>query len=440
MVMHAPPLQVHEVIDSRPLSRLQFYAISLCILTAVLDGFDTQIIGMLAPVISRSLGLPVTHFGPVFSAGLFGMLVGAVTLGPLADRYGRKTMIVLSSALFGALSLATAFSHSYDQLLILRFATGVGLGGALPNAISLASEYSPRRYSRTVVSTLMCGMPLGALLGGIISATLIPLHGWQSVFIVGGALPLAVALLSALFMPESPRFLVRRGGRQRQLGDIVRRIAPDIDSSRMRYAPAEAMTRIPLRDLFAPEHATQTLLLWVPYFMNLVVLYFIVSWMPAVLTGAQHSVAAGIRAVAVFSLGGVVGCLLQGPLMNRFGMRRVLISELMVYTVLAVVLANGADRPEVVVVVSALMGVAIQGVQAGLNALAAEVYPIHMRATGVGCAVGIGRIGSISGPLVGGVLLQLHWSVSDVFLAGIAPAVIAMIAVAVNKGARRAAA
>ncbi|MEW6346630.1 MAG: MFS transporter [Pseudomonadota bacterium] len=430
-------IQVHEVIDARPLSRLQFYAISLCILTAVLDGFDTQIIGMLAPVISRGIGVPVTHFGPVFSAGLLGMLLGAVSLGPLADRFGRKTMIVLSTVLFGALSIATAYVETYDQLLILRFLTGVGLGGALPNAISLASEYAPRRHSRTIVATLMCGMPLGAVLGGVISATLIPIHGWQSVFIVGGSLPLAVALLSLTLMPESPRFLVLRGGKQRQLGAIVRRIAPDLDPSLVRYAPEDAAARVPLRDLFAREHAVQTLLLWIPYFMNLVVLYFIVSWMPAVLSSAQHSVSAGIRSVALFSLGGVVGCLLQGPLMNRFGTRRVLISELVAYMLLAVTLASSAGNAHTVVVVSVLMGVAVQGVQAGLNALAAEIYPIHMRATGVGCAVGIGRIGSICGPLIGGILLELHWSVSEVFLAGIVPAVVAAVAVALRRSARR---
>lgn len=346
-------------------------------------------------------------------------------------------MIVISSLLFGALSLATAHAQTYDQLLMFRFLTGIGLGGALPNAISLASEYSPKRHSRTVVSTLMCGMPLGAVLGGVISATLIPVHGWQSVFVVGGALPLAVALLSIKFMPESPRFLLLRGGKQRELGKIVERIAPDLDSTSLNYNQTETATRVPLQELFAREHALQTLLLWVPYFMNLVVLYFIVSWMPAVLSGAQHSVSAGIRSVALFSLGGVVGCLIQGPMMNKFGMRIVLISELVVYMLLAITLANTTQNAEIVISVCVLMGITVQSVQAGLNALAAEIYPIHMRATGVGCAVGIGRIGSISGPLMGGILLQLHWTVSEVFLAGIAPAVVATAAIALNKSGGR---
>ncbi|KXV03487.1 MFS transporter [Caballeronia megalochromosomata] len=430
-------LQVHEVIDARPLSRLQFHAITLCMLTAVLDGFDTQVIGMLAPVIARDLGVPASHFGPVFSAGLIGMLIGAVTLGPLADRYGRKRLIVLSSIIFGALSLVTAFASRLDQLLVLRLLTGIGLGGALPNAISLASEYAPKRHSRTVVSTLMCGMPLGAMFGGLVSAALLPIYGWQAVFIAGGVLPLIVSLASMMLLPESPGFLVLRDDRRLQLDRIVRRIAPDVDPARVRGNATTPDTRVPMRELFAPGRAMQTTLLWIPYFMNLVVLYFIVSWMPAVLVGAQQSVGTGIKAVALFSLGGVAGCGAQGPLMNRFGMRRALLCELMIYAALAMTLAKAAGDASVVVAVSLLMGVVVQGVQAGLNALATEIYPISMRATGVGCAVGIGRIGSISGPLIGGMLLQMHWSASEVFLAGIVPAVIAASAIALNPSARR---
>jgi MFS transporter, AAHS family, 4-hydroxybenzoate transporter len=429
-------LHVHEVIDARPLSRLQFHAISLCMLTAVLDGFDTQVIGMLAPVMARGLNVPATHFGPVFSAGLVGMLIGAVTLGPLADRYGRKRLIVLSSIIFGVLSLATAFAQSLEQLLVLRLVTGIGLGGALPNAISLASEYAPKRHSRTVVSTLMCGMPLGAMFGGVVSAALLPRYGWQAVFIAGGTLPLIAAAISIVLMPESPGFLALRTERRSQLDRVIRLIAPDVNPACVRGSATTAHARVPLRELFAEGHATQTMLLWVPYFLNLVVLYFIVSWMPAMLVGAQQGVATGIQAVSLFSLGGVAGCLVQGPLMNRFGMRRTLLCELLIYAALAVTLAKTVGDTSMVLAISFLMGVVVQGVQAGLNALATEIYPVHMRATGVGCAVGIGRIGSISGPLIGGMLLQMHWTGSEVFLAGIVPAAIAALAIAVNRGAQ----
>ena len=369
-------LKMQEVIDARPLSRLQFQAISLCMLIAVLDGFDTQVIGMLAPVMSQSLGVPMALFAPALSASLVGMLIGAFTLGPLADRYGRKRLIVISATMFG-------------------------LGGALPNAIPLASEYSPKRLARTIVSTLVCGMPLGATLGGVISGVLLPVSGWQSVFVVGGTLPLIAALLSMSFMPESPEILAQCVEKREQLNSIVRRIAPDVDLASVEARSVERPQRVPLRELFEQGRAVQSVLLWIPYFMNLVVLYFIVSWMPSMLVGAHQTVGTGIEAVTLFSIGGVVGCLRQGPLMNQFGVRRSMLCQLLAYMLLAIVLANSADAAPLVIGVSFMLGVAVQGVQGGLNALAAEIYPARMRATGVGCAVGIGRVGSCAGPLAG---------------------------------------
>jgi AAHS family 4-hydroxybenzoate transporter-like MFS transporter len=200
----------------------------------------------------------------------------------------------------------------------------------------------------------------------------------------------------------------------------------------------ERPQRVPLRELFEQGRAIQSVQLWIPYFMNLVVLYFIVSWMPLVLVGAHQTVGTGIKAVMLFSIGGVLGCVTQGPLMNRFGVRRSMLCQLLVYMLLAIVLAKSADTAPLVIGVSFVLGVAVQGVQGGLNALAAEIYPARMRATGVGCAVGIGWVGSFAGPLAGGILLQWHWTASQVFLAGIAPALVAAFAIAVKGGHPRA--
>ncbi|QRX81812.1 MFS transporter [Glaciimonas sp. PAMC28666] len=437
MTQPSSSLFIHDVIDTRPLGRLQLSAIITCILIVVLDGFDTQTIGMLVPAMSKDLGIPIKAFGPIFSAGLVGMLLGAVVLGPLADRFGRKTMIVLSSLLFGSLSFATSYAGSFDQLLVLRFITGIGLGGALPNALSLAAEYAPKKFSRTIVATLMCGMPLGAVLGGMVSSILLPIHGWHSVFIVGGFLPVAVALFALGFMPESARFLVARGGNKTRLHAIMRRIAPDLPPKQTYHAPQQISNSVPIGELFSNGRWVDTILLWIPYFMNLVVLYFIVSWMPAVLIGSHHPISVGIQAITLFSLGGVAGCLAQGPLMNRFGARTVLLAQLTTYAALAIILANWSERYLVVVVISTLMGVVIQGAQAGFNVLATEIYPTHMRATGVGFAVGIGRIGSICGPLAGGLMLTLQLDVKYIFLAGIVPALIAATAIAWNRTVKR---
>lgn len=435
MIAQGQPLLVQDVIDARPLGRFQCLAIGLCILVAVLDGFDTQTIGMLAPSIAVSLGVPVKSFGPVFSAGLIGMLLGAITLGPLADRYGRKTMIVFSCVLFGSLSLGTAYVTTLEQLFWLRLLTGVGLGGALPNAIALASEYAPQRYARTTVTTLMCGMPLGAVLGGAVSAALLPRAGWHAVFIVGGVLPLAVAVLIALIMPESARFLIARGRDLSRLAQIMQRIAPELLGDE-HYRAADTTRRtggVPIRLLFTEGRALGTVLLWIPYFLNLVVLYFIVSWMPAVLLGARQPASAGIAAITAFSVGGVLSSVIQGALMNRFGARRVLLCELLACAALMLVLGTWPEDYALVVAVSFAIGAVVQGAQAGFNALAAEIYPTHMRATGVGGAVGIGRIGSISGPVLGGVLLAANWSPGTIFMAGIVPALIAAVAVAANR-------
>lgn len=427
------PLYLKDVIDQRPVSRLQWRAIAICILIAVLDGFDTQTIGMLAPAISKELAFPISRFGPIFSAGLVGMLIGAMVLGPLADRVGRKSMVIISTLLFGALSLLTAYASTYDQLLLCRFITGVGLGGALPNALALASEYSPKRYARIIVTTLMCGMPLGAVLGGVTTSVLLPVHGWHSVFIVGGILPLALALVATAFMPESARFLILKGGASRRFVALMQRLAPDLPNGQTFQVPSSHRTAVPIRELFIGGRWRDTLLLWIPYFMNLVVLYFIVSWMPVVLLKANHPVAVGIAAVSLFSVGGVLGSVLQGWLMNYFGVRKTLIAELIIYAGLAFMLSAWSNSYVAVVAISTLMGMVIQGVQAGLNAMATEIYPTHMRGTGVGFAIGIGRIGSICGPLAGSLMLALHLDVAHIFLMGIVPATLAILAIAINR-------
>ncbi|WP_039783331.1 MFS transporter [Herbaspirillum huttiense] len=431
----ATPIQVSEVIDARPVGMVQWSAIGTCILIAVLDGFDTQTIGMLAPAMSRELGIPMARFGPIFSAGLLGMLVGAMILGPLADRFGRKTMVIASTLAFGSMSLLTALAASHDDLLLLRFLTGIGLGGALPNALALASEYSPRRHARVIVATLMCGMPLGAVLGGIVTSLLLPSHGWHAVFIVGGALPIAVALFALVFMPESARFLLVRGKHRARLQALMRRIAPELGADQDLAAPPPQAPGVPVAELFRHGRWKDTVLLWIPYFMNLVVLYFIVSWMPAVLMGAHHPVTVGITAISCFSAGGVLGSLLQGWLMNALGVRRTLVLELALYALLALGLANWPQSEWNVIVASSLMGVVIQGAQAGLNVLATEIYPTAMRATGIGFALGIGRIGSICGPLAGSLMLGWQMDVKHIFLMGITPAVIAGLAIVFNRRA-----
>jgi AAHS family 4-hydroxybenzoate transporter-like MFS transporter len=273
-------------------------------------------------------------------------------------------------------------------------------------------------------------MPLGALLGGLVSSVMVPRWGWPSVFYVGGILPLAVSLILIKSLPESVRFLSVRGTGPQKIARILARISPDLA-----YAPVDCLSThgdlrkgMPVKHLFTEGRARGTILLWVPYFMNLLILYFIVSWLPALLREAGLPASAGITAVSLFSLGGVFASLAQGRLMNGCGTSNILVAEFGLCTLFIGSLAFVVSFP-LKMAVTFLLGYCVQGAQAGLNALAASFYPTSIRSTGVGWALGTGRLGSIVGPVLGGILLSMGWPPRQIFLAGAVPALCAVLAI-----------
>jgi AAHS family 4-hydroxybenzoate transporter-like MFS transporter len=429
----ARALTVGDIIDQQPLSRFQILTIVLCGLVLVLDGFDAQSLGFLAPSMARTLGVPVSTFGPIFGAALFGLMISAVIAGPIADRWGRKWLVVLCTMMFGAFTILTARATTFDQALAFRFLTGLGLGGAMPNVIALTSEYAPRRLMSVFVSMLFCGMPLGALLGGLVGSVMLPRWGWQSVLYVGGILPFALALALIGVLPESVRFLSVTGADPRKIRRILSRISPNIETlpEESLSSPDDRRKGIPVKYLFTEGRARGTLLLWVPYFMNLLIIYFIVSWLPALLQQAEMPKSAGINSILLFSLGGVVGSLVEGRLMNGFGALIVLVAEFSVSTVLIGSLAFTASLP-LIMTVTFILGFTVQGAQGGLNALVARFYPIAIRSTGVGWALGVGRIGSIVGPVLGGVMLSAGWHPRQIFLVGVIPSLCAAVAITIT--------
>jgi MFS transporter, AAHS family, 4-hydroxybenzoate transporter len=426
-----PEMTVSDVVDNQPLSRFQISTTLMCGFVAVLDGFDTQCIGFLAPSIAESMDVPLKAFAPVFVAGLLGLMCGAGVLGPVADRWGRKWTIVTSTLGFGLFTFLTAFVTSFEELLLLRFLTGVGLGGAMPNVVALSAEYSPKRLQAIFVSMLFTGMPLGTVMGGLVASALLPRYGWQSLFYVGGLLPLAMALILIVKLPESVRFLIVRGANRERINSMMARVAPGFDGiGNIRFVPGTAATKgLSVKHLFTEGRTLGTILLWVPYFMNLLIIYFVISWFPAVLHQANMPTSAGVTAITLFSLGGIIGSLLQGVTMEKVGARRTLTTEFLLAVVLIGSLAMVPPSFGVVAGVALVLGIAVQGAQAGLNALVAEFYPTAIRSTGVGWALGIGRIGSIVGPILGGVMLSLEWSLQYIFLAGTVPALCAVLAV-----------
>jgi AAHS family 4-hydroxybenzoate transporter-like MFS transporter len=430
-----PALSVGALIDDRPLSRFQIRALALCGLIMVLDGFDALCIGFLAPAIAHDLGILLPTFGPVFAASLFGMMVAAMATGPIADRWGRKWVIVISTLTFAGFSILTTRATSREELVLWRFLTGLGLGGAMSNVVALASEYVPKRLRMTVVTALFCGMPLGALVGGLLTSVMISLWGWRSVLYVGGLLPLVVGTLSTRLLPESILFLTAEGTHKRQITGIVERIAPELRGLRIAVRPSsdDRPRKLPVKHLFTDGRGMGTVLLWIPFFMNLLIIYFIVSWLPGLLRQAGMPLSAGVAAVSLFSLGGIIGTLTQGRFMADGRARWVLAFEFAISAVLIGLLAFAGDSLVLTLVLTFILGTFIQGAQAGLNGLAASFYPTLIRTTGLGWASGIGRVGSIVGPTLGGALLSMQWTPRQIFLAATLPALGAAAAAAMRK-------
>ncbi len=433
---------VSDIIDSRPMSRFQIRAIVLCGLILFLDGFDAQTIGFLAPFIIDSTGIPEATFGPIFSASLVGLMIAAMSAGPIADRWGRKWPIIISTLTLAVFSLLTAFATSFNQFLIYRFLTGLGLGGALPNVVALSSEYVPKRLMAILVAVLFCGLPLGGFICGMLSAAIAPVWGWQLVFIFGGIFPLALSFFLMVFLPESVQFLSQRKADPRKIAKLLAPIAPDLKAG---ITPAHV--EIPraanevdhkgmsVKHLFTDGRAIGTILLWIPNFMNLLLMYVIVNWLPILLTAAGMSVSDGVTATSFYSLGGILGTLAEGFLIKYGGSFRVLLAQFGLCGLFIALMAMTAGTWVIVAVIAFLLGFLVIGAQAGLNVLAAQFYPTFIRSTGVGWALGMGRIGSIVGPLLAGVLLSRSWQPGQVLLAGAIPALFAFASILLGRWA-----
>jgi AAHS family 4-hydroxybenzoate transporter-like MFS transporter len=439
-------VDVVEFIDGQPVGGFQIRLLLTCAAVLFLDGFDTQAIGYVAPALAREWGLSKAALGPVFSAGLFGLMIGALTFGPLADRVGRKTIIILSTLAFGLGALLTALAPDFNTLLAIRFLTGLGLGGAMPNAIAMTSEFNPRRRRATMVMIMFCGFSIGAALGGLLAAWLIPQFGWRSVFVVGGAAPLLMVPLLVWVLPESVRFLALTGRAPERIAQLLARISPGAAlPPAARFVVLEPhLAGIPVVHLFRGGRTLTTLLLWVVFFMSLLDLYFLSNWLPTVLNDLGASVSEAAAIGSMLQVGGVAGTFVLGSIIDRFSFRALAL----VYFVAVFAIGAIGHLGHVVVGVTLAIfaaGFCIVGGQIAANALAAAFYPTSVRATGVGWALGIGRIGSIVGPLVGGVLLAQKWSTASVFTAAALAALCAALAafclsrVAAGGGERRSA-
>jgi MFS transporter, AAHS family, 4-hydroxybenzoate transporter len=428
-----PVVNISELIDARPLGAFQVRVVVLCALVALLDGLDLQSIGLAAPGLAADLHIPPASLGAVFSAALAGLAIGAFGLGFLADRVGRKAVIIGASVCFGVFTVCTALVPSFHALLAVRFCAGLGLGGAMPSFISLASEYAPRRLRVTVVALLWAGFPLGGMLGGLLASLIIPAFGWQSVFWVGGVLPLVLAVVLALALPESIGFLVAAAAPTERVLALLHKTAPAVlpPANATFTLNEERSVGVPVLQLFAMGRAIGTVLLWISFFIAFMMLVTNSAWAPTLLKREGMSIAQASIAMAAFNFGSVIATCAVGWLIVTVGAAVVLPAAMVVSALSMALVGYAAPSASGVTALEGLFGLAMGGGSSGLIALAAVYYPTAIRSTGVGWAMGMGRVGSFTGPLVVGSLVAATLSSAGIFVAIGLPALAAAVTTAI---------
>jgi MFS transporter, AAHS family, 4-hydroxybenzoate transporter len=417
---------VQRFIDARGLSRAQVLLLVLCFLVVAVDGFDTIAIGSIAPAIRAEWGAMPAQLAALFGAGNSGLMIGAFAFGPLADRLGRRAILALTVLFFGAASLASAFAPSLEMLILLRFVTGLGLGGALPNAITLTSEYSPEGRRSSLVMIMVSGFALGAALSGVAAAHLVAAYGWRSVLVLGGALPLVLAPALWTILPESVRFLVARGDSGARVAATLRRVAPDaVIPDGARFVSVGRPEQLPVGELFRRDLRMGTLILWLTFFMSLLFFYLLGNWLPTLLHSTGVSLRTASLVTALLYTGGVLGGATLGQIMDRSDPHAVLGVTYALAGAFIIALGNVATVPWLVALAVFGGGFCTGGCQVGIHAVAAAYYPTTSRATGVGWASGVGRLGSVLGSMLGGVLLSPGRPLSTVFAIVAVPALVA---------------
>ncbi|RDK00239.1 4-hydroxybenzoate transporter [Paraburkholderia lacunae] len=408
----------------------QWIIFILCFSTALFDGFDTQAIAYTGPAIVATFGLRPGDLAPILIAGTLGMTIGAMTLGLIGDRIGRRPALLGGVGVFSIASLLTAFSASTFQILFLRFVAGLGMGGCTPVLLALAAEYGSARHRGSIMTGVLLGLPAGAMLGGLLAARMMPLIGWQGVFVVGGGAPLLLLVVLYFALPESLHYLVNReqAGSTQRVRKILRRLLAVPVPADAAFRVPETASRASVTALFKHGNARNTVAIWAVYLCNWVSWFMFLSWLPTVLKAAGLPVAQAPLGTVIVNAVFIVCAIPLSMLLPRVSTRKLLIVLLGLGVAISVGLAYAGTAWGLVFALAGAAGLGIGGQQIALNYLVVSAYPTALRATATGWAIGMGRIGAIAGSAAGGTVLGFSGP-SGFYLALAIPLAAALLAV-----------
>jgi MFS transporter, AAHS family, 4-hydroxybenzoate transporter len=431
-------VDIQKLVDESKFTRFHLLIFATCFFVILLDGFDTAAIGYIAPSLLKEWGLTKPQLAPVLSAALAGLALGSVTIGPLADRLGRKLLLCGAVFLFGLASLISSTAGSLNELVAWRFITGLGLGGAMPLAVTMANEFAPARRRALLTSAMFTGFPLGAAWGGFLSAWMIPAWGWRSVLQLGGVLPMCLALIMLFVLPESVQFLVARGRSIERIRAVLSRFSDAVGEAtsfvmgeKAHASKSVEKGKTGVAMILSRSYVVGSAMLWLTYGMGIVIFYALINWMPILLKDGGLDPKTAMLVTSLFPLGGV-GAIAFGFLMDKFNANRVIMVGYLITAVCVYAIGQVAGNLGWLVVMVFVGGAVMNTTQTSMPALAANFYPTAGRATGVAWMMAIGRIGAVAAPFLVAELQRRQFGFDQIFAVLAIPGLIAAAALFVK--------
>ncbi|MDF2416504.1 aromatic acid/H+ symport family MFS transporter [Acinetobacter beijerinckii] len=427
--MTTSTVNVNAVIDQAKFTPFHWSILLWCLLIIIFDGYDLVIYGVVLPLLMQEWSLTSVQAGMLASTALCGMMFGAMLFGALADKIGRKNVILICVTFFSGFTFLGAFASNPFEFGILRFLAGLGIGGVMPNLVALTSEYAPKRIRSTLVGTMFSGYAIGGILSALIGSSLVESQGWQIMFLIAG-IPLILLPVIWKFLPESLTFLVKTG-KTDQAHSIIQKISPEQNigiNTRLVLNEDNIPTGSSVKGLFQQGRAFNTLMFWVLFFMCLLMVYALSSWLPKLMLAAGYSLGKSILFLFALNVGAMIGSIGGGILSDKFHLKPVIMGMLMAGVVALIGL--GFNSPAYVLYgLVTVAGAATIGTSILLYSYVAQYYPLSVRSTGIGCASGVGRIGAIVGPILTGLLLTLNLPHTMNFVMISVPAMLAICAI-----------